>query len=89
MLREERELLADLKRLCNNAGQFALEFMAGQLSIQAEEAYAYRLVDIAERLLGHAHARKRLVIDGQITGLVIEPELRELPPGNDINGDWP
>ena len=72
MLREERELLADLKRLCNDASVFALEFMAGDLSIVAEEAYAHRLVDVAEMMMHHANARKRLVIDGHATPLAIQ-----------------
>jgi len=46
MFREDRELLADLKRVCNDAGLFALEYMAGDLSIEAEDAYARRLIDI-------------------------------------------
>ena len=89
MLRADRELLTDLKRICNDAGLFALEYMAGDLSIAAEEAYALRLIDLGERLLLHAKRRKGLVLDGESSPLVIEPEfvreeyeLRELPPGS-------
>jgi len=74
MLRDERELLADLKRVCNDASVFALEFMAGDLSVEAEIAYAHRLVDVAELIMNHANARKRLIIDGQATGLALEAE---------------
>jgi hypothetical protein len=94
MFREDRELLADLKRVCNDAGLFALEYMAGDLSIEAEEAYALRLIDVGERLLGHAKSRKGLVLDGAPTQLVIEaPFVRvehtvhELPPGNKPGDD--
>ena len=65
MFREDRELLAGLKRVCNDAGLFALEYMASDLSIEAEEAYALRLVDLGERLLTHAKKRKGLVLDGE------------------------
>lgn len=73
MLREDRELLADLKRVCNSASTFALEFMAGELSVEAEIAYAHRLVDVAELIMNHANARKRLVINGQVSSITFEP----------------
>ena len=88
MFREDRELLADLKRVCNDAGLFALEYMGGDLSVDAEEAYAVRLIDIGERLLAHAGDRKGLVLNGEPMPLVIDApfvrvdDVRELPPGN-------
>jgi hypothetical protein len=81
MLREERELLADLKRVCDQAPGFALEFMAGDMPIADEEAYAHRLVDVAEMIMLHARARKRLVIDGQATAWVLEPRPPMPEPG--------
>jgi len=78
MLREDRELLADLKRVCNDASVFALEFMAGDLSVEAEIAYAHRLVDVTELIMNHANARKRLVINGQATVFKMEPRRPEL-----------
>jgi len=88
MFREDRELLCDLKRACNEAGQFALEYLADELSIEAEEAYAFRLINIAERLLSHAKGRKGLVLDGEPARLVIDAEsvrvgyeVHELPRG--------
>lgn len=79
MTPDERELLCDLKRVCNHAPGFALELMAGNLPVEAEIAYAHRLVDIAEALLRHANGRERMVIDGHITGAVYDPELHDLP----------
>ena len=72
MLREERELLVALKRVCNQAPGFALEFMAGELSVEDELAYAHRLVDVAQAIMNHANGRKRLVINGQATALTLE-----------------
>lgn len=95
MLREDRELLADLKRVCNDAGLFALEYMARGLSIDDEETYALRLIDVGERLLAHARGRKGLVLDGEPTPLVIDApfvrleEIRELPPGSTPYSDRP
>lgn len=90
MLPEDLELLTHLKRICNSAGPFALEYMAGDLSIAAEEAYARRLIEVGERLLTHAHSRKNLVLEAEPTLFVLEAEpmyvdheVRELPPGND------
>jgi len=95
MLREDRELLADLKRACNEAGQFVLEYMVGDLPIETEEAYALRLIDIGDRLLAHAKSRKGFVLDGEPAPLVIdagwvrvESELRELPPGSESGDTW-
>jgi hypothetical protein len=79
MTPDECELLCDLKRVCNHAPEFALEFMAGNLPVAAEIAYAHRLVDVAEALLRHASGRERIVIDGHIAAIV--HELRELPSG--------
>ena len=73
MLRDERELLADLKRVCNDAALFALELMAGDLSIADEITYAHRLVDVAELIMNHANARKRLVINARVSSVTIEP----------------
>jgi hypothetical protein len=61
MTPDERELLCDLKRVCNQAPEFALEFMSGGLSVEAEIAYAHRLVDVAEALMYHANTRKCIV----------------------------
>jgi hypothetical protein len=92
MLREDRELLTDLKRACNQAGQFALEYLAGDLSIETEEAYARRLIHIGERLLAHTKSRKGLVLDSEPAPLTIDAEfvrlddVRALPPGSHPNG---
>ena len=95
MLREDRELLADLKRVCNYASQFALEFMAGELSVAAEEVYASRLIDIAERMLLHAKARKGLVLHDEPTPLILDAEfvrveyhVPELPSVSTSGDGW-
>lgn len=88
MLPEDRDLLADLRHVCNAAGVFAVEYLAGALSVEAEEAYAESLIDIGERLLDHVRIRKGLDHNGEPTPLIIDAEfvrvdvdVRELPPG--------
>lgn len=80
MLPEDRQLLADLRRVCLHAPQFALEYMAGSLSTETEEAYALLLGDIADRLLAHAKGRKGLVLDGEPTQLVIDMPFGRMEP---------
>ena len=87
MLREHRELPTELKRLCNEALRFALDYMAGTLSVSDEEAYGLRLAEVAGRILIHATVRAQLVVEGQLvvidgtTGAVLlQPERRSLPP---------
>lgn len=94
MLREDRELLADLAGMCTDASVFALEYLAGALSIDAEEAYVLRLVDMAERLLVHAKHRKGLTLHGEPTPLVIGAnavvmgyQAPDLPPGSDTTSE--
>lgn len=80
MTREEIELMCHLKRVCNQIPDFALEFMSGDMPAEAEIAFARRLVDMAEQLMHHANAKRRVVIDGAATTLTIElgPPMREL-----------
>ena len=94
MTREELLLMTDLMRVCSQAHTFCLEFADQAVSIDDEEAYALRLIDVADRLLEHAKARKGLDRDGQPTPLVIDAEfirvendIRELPPGGGLDGD--
>lgn len=81
MLREDRELVTDLKRACNQAVPFALEFMAGTLSVADEEAYGLWLAEIAGRILIHAKMRAHLVVDGQAIVIDGQPMELALEPG--------
>jgi hypothetical protein len=75
MLHEDRALLADLKRACNQAVQFALGYMDGNLSPEAENTYALLLIDIGERLLAHSKAKSRIVLDGSLVMQVNDEKL--------------
>jgi len=67
MIREDPELLGDLSRACKQAPQFALEFMGGEIPIEAQETYAQQLIDLGERILLHAKGRKIIVLDAEPT----------------------
>ena len=93
MTREELLLMTDLMRVCRQADTFYLEFTDEALPIKTEEVYALQLIDLGERLLTHAKARKGLVLDGEPTQLVIDAEVvrvdyepHELPPGREPGG---
>jgi len=56
---DERGILDDLRRVSLQVPLFSLEFATGALSIDAEVAFAHRLIDVADGILLHTHARKR------------------------------
>jgi len=72
MIREDRELLVELSRVCKQAPQFALEFMGREVPIKTQEAYAQQLIDLGQRLLLHANRRKGIALDAEPTLLVID-----------------
>ena len=95
MTRDELELMWQLKRVCNEVPEFVLEFMSGDLSAEAERAFAYQLKDLAEQLVLHANARRGMTVDGQPTPLIIDAdfvrvqsELPELLPGRTPGTSW-
>lgn len=63
MIRDERELLAELSRVNSDVVGFVLEFISGDLSTAAEKAFAYRLEAVAHQILRHAGTRDRVVLD--------------------------
>ena len=60
MTREEMLVLAELKRLCNEAPAFALGFPDGTLPVADEYAFGFRLLDLAHGVLLHAQERTAL-----------------------------
>lgn len=54
----ELELLAELHRVCGQAPLYETELWAGHLSAAAQEAYAWRLIDVAKQMLRHARNRR-------------------------------
>ena len=56
---DDRDIMADLRRACGQVPLFTMEFTTGGLSVDAETAFAHRLIDVAEGILLHAEARRR------------------------------
>lgn len=54
----ELELLAELHRVCDQATLYEMELRAGHLTDAAREAYAWRLIDVAEQMLRHVRNRE-------------------------------
>ena len=55
---DERGILADLWRVYGQVPLFAMEFTTGGLSVDAEVAFAHRLIDVADGILLHVDARR-------------------------------
>ncbi|HET9258336.1 MAG TPA: hypothetical protein VFO16_24495 [Pseudonocardiaceae bacterium] len=68
MIREDRELLAELARLNRAMASFALRLMEGSASGEEQRHYAHRLIAVGERLRRRADEMPGAVIDGEVIG---------------------
>ncbi|MCA1671241.1 MAG: hypothetical protein LC799_03225 [Actinobacteria bacterium] len=59
MIREDRELLAELARLNGDAASFALRIMDGTAGVAEQRRYAQRLIAVGERLKHRADGLAR------------------------------
>lgn len=64
MIREDRELLAELAQLNREMASFALRVMEGSASVGEQRSYAQRLIDTGGRL--RRRAEQPAVIDGEV-----------------------
>ena len=71
MIREDRELLAELARLNNDMAPLAMRIMDGSASIAEQTHYAQRLIAAGERLQRRADETAGTVIEGEV--LASEP----------------
>ena len=65
MIREDRELLAELARLNSAMASLALRMMDGSASASEQRDYAERLIAAGKRLHARADEMNYLVIDGE------------------------
>lgn len=81
MIREDRELLAELARLNRAMAPLAMCIMEGTATAAEQLDYARRLVAAGERLQRRADATSGAVVDGEvlITGPLTLP-LRNVEP---------
>ncbi|MGH3800829.1 MAG: hypothetical protein ACRDTD_11945 [Pseudonocardiaceae bacterium] len=66
MIREDRELLAELARLNGDMASLALRIMEGTASAAEQQHYAQRLITAGERLQLRADKTGEMIIDGEV-----------------------
>ena len=66
MIREDRELLAELARLNSDLVCFAMRVIEDRLSPAEQHAVACRLVDLAEAVQARAQRQDAGVVEGEI-----------------------
>ncbi len=64
MIREDRELLAELARLNSDMASLALRIMDGRASVAEQQHYAQRLIAVGERLQRRADGMRGAAIEG-------------------------
>lgn len=83
MIREDRELLAELARLNTDMVSFAMRIMDDSASEDEQVRYAQRLIAAGQRLQRRANEAAGIVIEGEVLGsgpltiprLSVEPYL--------------
>jgi hypothetical protein len=66
VIREDRELLAELARLNSDMAPFAMRIMDGSASIAEQVHYAERLIAAGRRLQRRANETTGTVVDGDV-----------------------
>lgn len=66
MIREDRELLAELARLNTDMAAFGMRLMEDSASIAEQQHYAHRLIAVGERLRRRANDTRGAVIEGEV-----------------------
>jgi hypothetical protein len=66
MIREDRELLAELARLNSDMASLAMRIMDGSASTVEQQNYAQRLIVAGERLRRRADGTSGAVIEGEV-----------------------
>lgn len=81
MIREDRELLAELARLNSTMASLALRMMDGSATAGEQRDYAQRLIAAGERLRARVDERQYSVIDGEVTvsATLVFPEFTVEP----------
>lgn len=75
MIREDRELLAELARLNTDVVSLAMRIMDGRASSAEQQHYAERLIGVGERLQRRAKATGGAIIEGEVeaNGSIVLP----------------
>ena len=83
MIREDRELLAELARLNGDMASLGLRVMDGSASPAEQRHYAQRLIAVGQRLQRRADGMGGAVIDGEV--ITAEPTVLPVPT---VESDW-
>lgn len=83
MIREDRELLAELARLNTAMASLALRIMDGSASVVEQQDYAQSLIATGERLQRRADGIDGAIIDGEV---VVDISIA-LPP-HTLEPNW-
>ncbi len=66
MIREDRELLAELARLNTDMAALGMRIMEGSASEAEQQHYAHRLIAVGERLRRRADGMRGEVVEDQV-----------------------
>ncbi len=66
MIREDRELLAELAQLNTDVVPLAMQLMEGSATGQEQRVFAQRLIAAGARLHRRADDSERVIIDGEV-----------------------
>lgn len=83
MIREDRELLAELARLNSDMAALALRVIDGSASAEEQQHYAQRLIAAGQRLQRRANGMRGVVIEGEV-----EAQNPIALPPNTVELDW-
>lgn len=83
MIREDRELLAELARLNGDMASLGMRIMEGSAGAAEQQHYAQRLITAGQRLARRADETGGMVIEGEV-----EAEQPVALPGNTVERDW-
>lgn len=68
MIREDRELLAELARLNTAMAPLAMRIMEGIASVAEQQNYAQRLIAAGRRMQRRANEAAGIVVEGEVLG---------------------
>lgn len=87
MIREDRELLAELARLNTDMAPLGMRIMEGSASAAEQAHYAERLVVAGERLRLRAAEMGGTVIEGEVVASTAHEQTVGLP-SHTVELDW-
>lgn len=88
MIREDRELLAELALLNTEMASLALRIMDGSASADEQQGYAQRLIAAGQRLRRRTWGTAPIVIEGEMVESLAPREPTVALPPYTVELDW-